>query len=90
MSTAPSSKPPLLSALALVIGGIVLALVGFRLVGGGVACAGLIPSGYAAWVGMQQETQGGLAGALGMVFLSLGVGVLLVVWAIVGGVGSLF
>src|SRR5262245_26117529 len=90
VSNAPSSKPSLLAALALVAVGVILGIAKFRLVGGIIAGAGVIPSCYAAWQGMQQETQRGLAGALGMVFLSLGAAVILVVWAIVGGVGSLF
>jgi hypothetical protein len=85
-----SSKPPLLLSLALVVAGVILAVIGFRLVGGIVAGAAVVPSCYGAWLGMQQETQGGLAGAIGMVFLSLGVAAILLVWALVGGVGSLF
>ena len=90
MSTPPNPKPPLLVAVVMVLVGIAMAVFGLRLVGGIVAGAAVIPSCYTAWIGMQQETQGGLAGALGMVVLSLGVGAVLLIWALVGSVGSLF
>ena len=90
MSNPPNPKPSLLLALVVVGAGLLLGLIGFRLAGGIVAGAGVIPSCYAAWIGMQQETQGSLAKAIGMVFLSLGVGAVLLVWALVGSIGSLF
>jgi hypothetical protein len=90
VSNPPSSKPSLLAALALIGVGIVLAVVGFRLIGGIVAGVGILPSCYAAWIGMQQETQSGLAAAIGAGLLSLGVGAILVAWAIAGSLGSLF
>ncbi len=85
--TTASAKTPLLISLVLVIAGLIIALVsgigGGSLIGGLIAGAGLIPACWAAWAGMQQETQASLGAALGMVFLSLGVGGLLILLWIV-------
>lgn len=86
MSNDTSTKSALFLALGLVVAGVVLGLVGFRLIGGLVAGAGAIPSLYGTWKGMQQETQTGLAASLGVMFLSLGAGALLIVWKVVGAI----
>ena len=83
----PSAKTPIFVSLALVAAGIVLGLVGgSAIVGGVIAAAGVIPAAWGAWAGMQQETQSSLAGALGMVFLSLGVGAVLIILGIINWV----
>ncbi len=67
--------------------GLVLGLIGGitsgSIPGGVIAGLGVIPAAYAAWTGMQQETQTGLAGAILMVTVSLGVGGLLIVLGII-------
>ncbi len=82
-----SAKMPLLISLAFVGIGLVLGLIGGSagtlIAGGVIAAAGVIPAAWGAWAGMQGETQAGLSGALGMVFLSLGVGGLLVILGII-------
>ncbi len=82
-----SAKVPLLISLAFVGIGLVLGLIGGSagtlIAGGVIAAAGVIPAAWGAWAGMQGETQAGLSGALGMVFLSLGVGGLLVILGII-------
>ncbi|MCP4445904.1 MAG: hypothetical protein GY811_11250 [Myxococcales bacterium] len=82
----PSAKTPLLISLALVIAGLVLGAVGGfasgSILGGVIACAGSIPAIWGAWTGMQGETQAGLAGAIGMLVLSLGTGALLILLGI--------
>ncbi len=84
MSDTPSSKVPLFVSLALVVGGIALGLSGSSILGGLLAAGGAIPGCYAAWTGMQQEGQGGLIGAIGMILVSLGVGAVLIVLGIIG------
>jgi len=83
----PSAKTPLFISLACVVVGLILGAIGGiasgSILGGVIAAAGTIPALYAAWKGMQGETQAGLAGALGMVFLSLGAGGLLIVLGII-------
>lgn len=83
----PSAKTPLLISLALVLLGVIIAAVsGFSngsIWGGIIAAAGVIPAAWGAWAGMQGETQAGLAGAIGMVLLSLGTGGLLVLLRVV-------
>jgi len=75
---------PNLVALGMVIVGIVIAALGDgvlhgSLLGGFVAAAGLIPACYAAWKGTQQKEQGQMAGAIIMIFVSLGVAGALIV-----------
>tara|TARA_R110002096_G_scaffold44526_13_gene120592 strand:+ start:198464 stop:198736 length:273 start_codon:yes stop_codon:yes gene_type:complete len=83
----PSAKMPLFISLGLVVVGLILGAVGGfasgSVVGGIIAGAGVIPAAWGAWAGMQGETQSGLAGAIGMVLLSLGVGGLLIVLGII-------
>ncbi len=82
-----NAKTPLLISLALVGIGLVLGLVGGitsgSIPGGIVAGLGVIPAVWAAWSGMQQETQTGLAGAILMVMTSLAVGGLLIVVGVI-------
>lgn len=86
MSNDTSTKSALFLALGLVIVGVIIGLVGFRLVGGLIAGSGAIPSLYGTWKGMQQETQTGLAASLGVLFLCLGAGGILIVWKVVGAI----
>ncbi len=83
----PSAKTPLFISLALVVAGLVLGAVGGfssgSIPGGIIAAAGVIPAAWGAWAGMQGETQAGLAGAIGMVLLSLGAGGLLLILGII-------
>jgi hypothetical protein len=87
MSNKPSAQMPLLISLALVIVGLVITAIGGfssgSIAGGLIAGAGVIPAAWAAWAGIQQETQKSLAGAIGMVVLSLGVGGLLLLLKVV-------
>ena len=82
-----NAQKPIFISLALVIAGLVLGAVGGlssgSVLGGIIAGCGVIPAAWGAWSGMQQETQSGLAGALGMVMLSLGVGGILLVLGII-------
>ena len=82
-----SAQTPLFISLALVIVGLVLGAIGGltsgSILGGVIAACGTIPAGWAAWAGMQQETQKSLAGALAMLFVSLGVGGLLIILGII-------
>lgn len=86
MST-PSAKTPIYISLALVAVGLILGAIGGfasgSILGGIIAAAGAIPAGKGAWLGMQGETQAGLAGALGMIMLSLGVGGVLLILGII-------
>ena len=87
MNDSSNARTPLLISAALVGAGLVIALLSGlthgSLLGGVVAAAGAIPSAYAAWAGMQKETQTSLAAALGMLFASLGIGALLIIlWVI--------
>ena len=83
----PSAKTPIFLSLAFVIVGLILGAMGGiisgSILGGIIAGCGIIPAAWGAWAGMQQETQASLAGALGMVFVSLGVGGLLLVLGII-------
>lgn len=82
-----SAKTPLLISLALVGIGLIFGLVGGitsgSIPGGIIAGLGAIPAAWAAWSGMQQETQSGLAGAVVMLTASLGVGGLLIVLGVI-------
>ena len=86
---AGSSNPqvPLLVSLALVVGGVIIAAIGGlssgSVLGGVVSAGGVIPAAWAAWAGMQKETQASLGMALLMVFVSLGVGGLLILLRVV-------
>lgn len=74
---------PLLVALAMVIGGLLIGVLsGFgsgSLLGGLLAAAAIVPACYCAWLGVQQETQTTLLWSVLLVLASLGVGGLLIV-----------
>ena len=86
----PSSTPPMIATLAFIVAGLIIAAVGGftsgSIAGGIVAGLGVIPACWGAWTGMQQETQGGLALSLGLVFVSLGVGAILIILRVVAWV----
>jgi hypothetical protein len=83
----PDSKTPAIVAFVMVIVGIALAathgLIHGSLPGGIIAAAGAIPACYGMWKGIQQETQGTLAVSVTAVLVSLVVGGLLIVLAVV-------
>lgn len=88
----PSARIPLVISLAFVVIGIVLGAINGlgsgSIVGGIIAACGIIPAAWAAWAGMQEETQKSLAGALAMVFVSIGVGAILLILGIIDFVRS--
>jgi hypothetical protein len=83
----PDSKTPAIVAFAMVVVGIAIAAVqGIThgsIVGGIIAAAGAIPACYGMWKGIQQETQGTLAASVTAVLVSLVIGGLLIVLAVV-------
>ena len=87
MATPPTARTPLLVSLLLVAAGVIIAAIGGltkgSIVGGLVSAAGLVPACWAAWAGMQKQTQGSLATALLMVFVSLAVAALLIIMRVV-------
>ncbi|MBT8495813.1 MAG: hypothetical protein KJO07_22410 [Deltaproteobacteria bacterium] len=87
MSNKSSMSAPLLVTLAFVVAGVIIAAISGisngSIAGGIVAGLGVIPAAWGAWAGMQQETQGGLAASLGLVFVSLGVGAILIILAVI-------
>jgi hypothetical protein len=82
-----NAKTPIFVSIAFVVIGLVLGLMGGvmsgSILGGIIAALGVIPAAWGAWAGMQQETQASLAGALGMVFVSLGMGAVLFILGII-------
>jgi hypothetical protein len=83
----PDSKTPAFAAFGMVVLGLVIAAIqglSRGSIGGGIIAAlGAAPACYGMWKGIQQETQGTLAISVGAVLLSLGVGGLLILLAIV-------
>ena len=83
----PDSKTPALAALGMVVLGLVIAAISGishgSIAGGIIAALGAAPACYGMWKGIQQETQGTLAISVGAVLLSLAVGGLLILLAIV-------
>ena len=83
----PNAKTPIFMSLAFVVIGLVLGAIGGitsgSILGGIIAGCGIIPAAWGAWSGMQQETQTSLAGAIAMLFVSVGVGGLLLVLGII-------
>jgi len=81
------SKTPALVAFGLVVLGIAIAAVqGIThgsILGGIIAACGAGPACFGMWKGIQQETQGTLAMSVGAVLVSLGVGAILILLAIV-------
>jgi hypothetical protein len=86
MTSSNRTQAPLLLALALIAAGVIITALGGitsgSVLGGIVAAIGAIPACYAAWLGMQKETQGSLGIALLLVF-SLGVGGVLLLLRVV-------
>lgn len=86
---AASSNPqvPMFVSLALIIAGVAIAAVGGltsgSVIGGVVALVGAVPAAWAAWAGMQKETQASLGMALLALFASLGVGAILILLKVV-------
>lgn len=82
-----NAQTPIFISVALVVAGLIMAAIsgfsGGSIGGGIIAACGIIPAAWGAWAGMQQETQKSLAGALAMVFVSIGVGGLLLILAII-------
>jgi len=87
MTSSPKVQTPLLISLGLVAAGVIIAAIGGitagSILGGVVAALGAVPACWAAWAGMQKETQGSLGMALLLVFVSLGVGGLLLLLRVV-------
>lgn len=87
MTSSPKVQTPLLISLGLVGVGVIIAAIGGitagSILGGVVAALGVVPACWAAWAGMQKETQGSLGMALLLVFVSLGVGGLLLLLRVV-------
>jgi peptidoglycan biosynthesis protein MviN/MurJ (putative lipid II flippase) len=92
-NSATDTKTPVLIAVVMVIAGVAIAaaqhLAYGSIVGGIIAAAGAIPACYGMWKGIQQETQATLAMSVGAVILSLVIGGLLIVLAVVHGVHEL-
>lgn len=90
---AADTKTPVLIAAVMIIAGIAIAaaqhLIHGSVLGGIIAAAGAIPACYGMWKGIQQETQSTLAMSVGAVILSLAVGGVLIVLAVVHGVHEL-
>jgi hypothetical protein len=87
MTSSNRTQAPLLLSLALIAVGVIFAAVGGlssgSVAGGVIAATGAVPACYAAWLGMQKETQGSLGMALLLVFASLGVGGILLLLRVV-------
>lgn len=87
MTSSNRTQAPLLLSLALIAAGVIVAAVGGltsgSVLGGVIAAIGAVPALYAAWLGMQKETQGSLGMALLLVFASLGVGGILLLLRVV-------
>jgi len=87
MTSSTRTQAPLLLSLGLIATGVIIATVGGltsgSILGGIIAALGLVPACYAAWLGMQKETQGSLGMALLLVFVSLGVGGILLLLRVV-------
>lgn len=87
MTSTPKAQTPLLISLAFVGAGVLIATLGGitagSILGGVVSALGVVPAAWAAWAGMQKETQASLGMALLMVFVSLGVGGLLILLRLV-------
>ncbi|HWM88350.1 MAG TPA: hypothetical protein VNO33_20990 [Kofleriaceae bacterium] len=87
MTSSTRTQAPLLLSLGLIAAGVIVAAAGGitsgSILGGVIAALGLVPACYAAWLGMQKETQGSLAVSLLLVFVSLGVGGILLLLRVV-------
>ena len=87
MTSSPKVQTPLLISLGLVAAGVIIAAIGGitagSILGGVVAALGTVPACWAAWAGMQKETQASLGMALLLVFVSLAVGGMLLLLRVV-------
>lgn len=87
MTSSPKVQTPLLISLGLVAAGVIIAALGGitagSILGGVVAALGVVPACWAAWAGMQKETQASLGLAILLVFVSLGVGGILLLLRVV-------
>ena len=84
----PDSKTPAFAAFGMVVLGLVIAAIqgsiGHGSIAGGIIAAlGAGPACFGMWKGIQQEGQGTLAMSVVAVLVSLGVGGLLILLAIV-------
>jgi peptidoglycan biosynthesis protein MviN/MurJ (putative lipid II flippase) len=83
----PDSKTPVFVALTFAATGIVFGLVfgsgGGKLFAAAIAAVGAVPAAVGMWKGIQQQGQSTLAGALGALLLSLGVALVMIVWAVI-------
>lgn len=84
---APDTRLPLLITLLCVIIGSLIGVAGgstiSSVVGAVVAALGAIPACWGIWLGMQQQTQTSLLGAILLLFLALGTAGLLLVLRLV-------
>lgn len=87
MTSSPKVQTPLLISVGLVAAGVIIAAIGGitagSILGGVIAALGVVPACWAAWAGMQRETQASLGLAILLVFVSLGVGGLLLLLRVV-------
>ena len=79
----PNATMPLLVSAGLIVAGLLIGVIGGlgsgSLAGGLIAVTAVVPSAYAAWLGVQQETQGTLLAAILSLLASLAVGGLLII-----------
>jgi hypothetical protein len=87
MTSSTRTQAPLFLSLALIAAGVIIAAAGGiasgSVLGGVIAALGALPACYAAWLGMQKQTQASLALALLLLFASLGLSGILVLLRVV-------
>ena len=86
-SASPNASMPLLVAAGLIGVGLIIGVISGlshgSILGGLIALAGLVPASYAAWLGIQKETQTTLLYSILLVVGALGVGgLLMILWLI--------
>jgi len=83
----PDSKTPVLVAVAIAVGALILGIIVSSGVGklllGLLAACGAIPAAIGMWKGIQQQTQGTLAMSLGALVLALGCAAVLLIWGVI-------
>jgi hypothetical protein len=81
--SAPDTKTPVFAALGFVVVGLIIAAIGGisdgSIAGGIIAGLGIIPACWGMWAGIQQKTQAGMLAPIGLFFLCLGVGAILII-----------
>ncbi|WP_428264360.1 hypothetical protein [Haliangium sp.] len=82
--SASTSKLPHIAALACIVLGLLLGILGSTLTGGIIAGVAVIPACWGMWAGMQQDSQGSLVLALLLFVVSVGVTSLLIVARVLG------